>query len=142
MVGGYLGIIHLVRTQNFPKNISYPLIRFFGKFCVLIKEIQLWNKVLTHFMPLVSFCTPWNNQKTFGFGTFSGDIDWQIWNWLNWNSLKMPSFVSLPLFWRIRKCSLAKSKGTMSSPSSFFLGDHVHVTVNYFSSSIGGNPFP
>ena len=37
------------------------------------KKRQLGN-LLTHFMPLTSFYTPWKHQETCGFLTFSGDI--------------------------------------------------------------------
>ena len=38
----------------------------------------LCMKGLTHFMPLVSFHTPWKHQKTRGFLTFSGVQKWNI----------------------------------------------------------------
>ena len=42
------GVIHLVRTQNFPKtNISYPLIRTLGKFCVLTKWMTPYSEPLS-----------------------------------------------------------------------------------------------
>ena len=31
--------------------------------------------ILTHFMQLVSFSTPWKHKKTFGFLMFSGGIE-------------------------------------------------------------------
>ena len=122
-----LGIIYLVRTQNFPKsNISNPLIRtrtyayqrvrnvsfsenfsyilnewsplgvlrifrkknsgqkpatlqkapssrvFLEKICESFQRITFLKHVnhcfwLTHFMPLVSFYTPWTHQKTWCF---------------------------------------------------------------------------
>ena len=36
--------------------------------------------LLTHFMPLVSFCIPWKHQKTSGFLMFSGGIERYQWH--------------------------------------------------------------
>ena len=38
------------------------------------------GKRLTHFMPLISFDTPWKHQKTRGFRMFSGGIKSDQWN--------------------------------------------------------------
>ena len=38
---------------------------------------------LTHFMPLVSFDTPWKHQKTFGFLMFSEAIEKDHWHEMN-----------------------------------------------------------
>ena len=59
--------------------------------CVILLEVGLshskiavfvcFNKsLLTHFMPLVSFDTPWKHQKTEGFLMFSGAIEWDQWH--------------------------------------------------------------
>ena len=41
---------------------------------------------LTHFMPLISFDTPWKHQNTSGFLIFSGGIKRDQWH--AWNELK------------------------------------------------------
>ena len=45
---------------------------------------SITNWFLSHFMPLVYFCTPWKHQKTTGFLMFSGDTERIIaWNGFN-----------------------------------------------------------
>ena len=38
------------------------------------------SNILTHFMPLISFYTPWKHQKTYGCLMFSGDIERDQWH--------------------------------------------------------------
>ena len=38
------------------------------------------GNALTHFMPLISFDTPWKHQKTSGLQTFSGGIKTDQWH--------------------------------------------------------------
>ena len=40
-----------------------------------LKEFQLFLRILTLFVPLVSFYTPWKHQTTFGSVIFSGGIE-------------------------------------------------------------------
>ena len=43
------------------------------------ENIVLSETTLTHFMPLVSFYTPWEHLKTFNFLMFSGGIKREQW---------------------------------------------------------------
>ena len=43
-------------------------------FCLFLSGIFI------HFIPLVSFHTPWKHQKTRGFFMFSGGIEWDQWH--------------------------------------------------------------
>ena len=49
-----------------------------------IKKFPFFSDLSAHFMPLVSFYTPWKHQKTSGFRIFSGGIDRSVaWNGFN-----------------------------------------------------------
>ena len=57
---------------------------------------SITNWFLSHFMPLVYFCTPWKHQKTTGFLMFSGDTERII----AWNGFNGTWKIILPnLFW-------------------------------------------
>ena len=42
-------------------------------------ESKIAEYSLTHFNPMFYFCTPCKRQKTFGFLTFSGEIEMEHW---------------------------------------------------------------
>ena len=42
--------------------------------------LSMFKGLLTHFMPQVSFNTPWKHQKTFSFLMFSGGIERDLWH--------------------------------------------------------------
>ena len=46
-----------------------------SKIIIIYRRSSLLHFFLTHFMPLVSFDTPWKHQKTSGFPMFSGGIE-------------------------------------------------------------------
>ena len=46
----------------------------------MLEMIVSINSVLAHFMPLVSFDTPWKYQKPFGFLILSGGIERDQWH--------------------------------------------------------------
>ena len=46
---------------------------------VSIKQNQTFSEVLTHFIPMFHFYTPWKRRKTFGFLTFSGGNETEDW---------------------------------------------------------------
>ena len=52
---------------------------------------SLMNIQLTHFSPVSNFFTPWKRQKTFGFLTFSGGIEWNT--RLKWAKLPEDDFL-------------------------------------------------
>ena len=43
-------------------------------------DLLLKLSTLTHFSPVLQFCTPWKRQETKGFLTFSEGIE--IWHWI------------------------------------------------------------
>ena len=47
---------------------------------VMFIYLSMFKGLLTHFMPQVSFNTPWKHQKTFGFLMFSGGIERDLWH--------------------------------------------------------------
>ena len=67
--------LHGYKFSNCKKCLSMMmLIRIWGTF-----EAEFMKK-LTHFMPLISFHTPWKHQKTRGFLMFSGGIKRDQWH--------------------------------------------------------------
>ena len=50
------------------------------EFNVLAVDSNMLKLLLTHFMPLVSFDTPWKHQRTKGFLMFSGGIEKDQWH--------------------------------------------------------------
>ena len=68
---------------------------------ILINEIYENDEGnLTHFMPLVSFCTPWK-QKTWGFIMFSAGIERDGMKWVK--SLKRQSHKIVKYTQKIRR---------------------------------------
>ena len=47
-------------------------------------QLYLFTKYLTHFVPLISFDTPWKHQKTRSFLMFSGGIKRDQWHEIGW----------------------------------------------------------
>ena len=47
---------------------------------VMFIYLSMFKGLLTHFMPQVSFNTPWKHQKTFDFLMFSGGIERDLWH--------------------------------------------------------------
>ena len=48
---------------------------YYCKIAQNTKFMRYAGKVLTHFMPVISFYTPWKHQKTSGFLMFLGGIE-------------------------------------------------------------------
>ena len=45
----------------------------------MISITESWSELLTYFMQLVSFYTPWKHQKTRGFLMFAGGVERDKW---------------------------------------------------------------
>ena len=61
------------------------------KFCydksAIANETATVFLYLTHFMPVLSFYTPWKHQETFGFLMFSGGVESDQWHDMVWSQI-------------------------------------------------------
>ena len=107
----YLSFTHVIPMLNLftPENVVFCVRRFLSSVDKQCEIKNIWVAILIHFIPLVSFYTPWKHQKTIDFLMFSWGKEKDQWHKMR-QSVKTKCKQEIMLKWILKRTSVALLK--------------------------------